>query len=101
MECQTQNTVSLPSASDCKCDGTRPTQASDCKPGQSWVCLSANQGANGQRIYPPVPFQCSCQPTPADCAAACDAAFADGALSCYFDDVNSILCGCSAPVLLR
>jgi hypothetical protein len=99
-DCQLQNSIALPT-SNCKCDGSRPAQASNCKPGQSFVCLSANRDASGQGIYPPIPFECSCQATTSDCASACDATFGNGALNCYFDDVNSILCDCYAPVVLK
>jgi hypothetical protein len=100
MDCQGQYDVALPT-SNCKCNPNQPAQAANCKPGQSFVCLSANRAANGQEMYPPIPFQCSCQPTPAACSTACDAAFANAALDCYFDDATSILCGCAAPVVLK
>ncbi len=86
---------------DCQCDSTRPAQASDCKPGQSFVCLQVSQNALGQPITPVVPFECSCQPTAVDCGTACDYAFPNASIGCYLDEANAIQCGCVAPVVLK
>lgn len=86
---------------DCQCDSTRPAQASDCKPGQSFVCLQVSQNALGEPITPIVPFECSCQPTAADCYTACNNAFPNSEAGCYLDEANAIQCGCVAPVVLK
>jgi len=83
----------------CKCDPSRPSQASDCKVGQSFVCMSTGEPAANSRQG----LQCSCVSSPGYCSQACVSAFGNQSGSYVCDDQSqpgTVLCGC-AVILLK
>ena len=84
----------------CQCDPTRPAKSSDCKVGQSFVCLRTGNPAADQQLQG---FQCSCVPSTSGCSQACVSAFGNKAGSYQCDAQTlpgTVLCGC-AVVLLK
>jgi hypothetical protein len=98
--------VSLPSATTCTCDSTRPKTAADCADDESFVCIAGlTYDASGNAVEPPVPYQCQCVPRQADCASACRSTDSGRYVRCITPDPPSnpsdpILCEC-APVVLK
>jgi hypothetical protein len=89
----------------CTCDGSRPRTAADCSQGESSVCLAGTLAADGTRLDPVVPFECSCVPKQNYCEFSCEAAFSP---SGYYSfptcseppgGSGSILCGCAFVIL--
>jgi hypothetical protein len=88
-------------ATACDCDPRRPLKASDCKPGQVFVCQNVTQAADGRPLTKPVALACSCvQKAEYFCASECDAAYGERDLSCSGSpDELSALCGCAVVYL--
>ena len=62
---------------DCACDRARPLSASDCQPGETFVCQAAALDPALQRCDPPRAFNCLCVPT-SNCTEMCTKAYPMG-----------------------
>jgi hypothetical protein len=85
----------------CDCDPKRPLSASDCGPGQVFVCQEVTTAADGRPFTKPVALSCSCvQKAMYFCTTECDAAYGQRDLSCQGgSDELSALCGCAVIYL--
>lgn len=89
----------LPDA--CACDPKRPLKASDCQPGQVFVCQNATRRADGKMFTKPVALACSCVEKSGNfCSTECDVAYGQRDLQCFgAPDELSALCGCAVVYL--
>jgi hypothetical protein len=95
------DTYQLPDGTGCECDETRPVSASDCAPGNAFVCHAGGRNADGQALPQVVPFGCACVPDTAGCDTECnDVAPSSGTCTEIIGpNVSSALCNCAVVVL--
>jgi hypothetical protein len=95
------DTYLMPDGTGCECDETRPVSASDCPPGNAFVCHAGGRNAEGQALPQVVPFSCACVPDTSGCDTECNAV-APSSGSCteiIGPNVSSALCNCAVVVL--
>jgi hypothetical protein len=84
----------------CDCDRERPLTASDCEPGEVFVCLDATSTTDGRPLTEHVLLSCACTPKSMyNCRDECDVVYG-GDLSCGgSEDQLSATCGCALVYL--